>query len=271
MLTVPFIKYAGCGNDFIFVDNRIGFFPCKEALIEQLCHRRHGIGADGLILIGESIHADFTMRIFNADGREAEMCGNGVRCCVRFLQELGIRQERYRLQTMHRTIEAWADGDDVTVDMGQMKEISWNIPITVDEVPYLVHHLDTGVPHIVLFKADVEDFQLEHWGPRFRHHPHFAPRGANFNVAAIINEGALKGQIHNRTFERGVEGETLSCGTGCTAVALAAAFLQGLPSPITVHSQAGALNIGFEIQNGLPTNVTMSGPATKIFSGSVIF
>jgi diaminopimelate epimerase len=235
------------------------------ASIPQLCHRQHGIGADGLILVEESSQADFRMRIFNADGTEAEMCGNGVRCCVKFIQELGIVSQQYCIETMHRLLTAKPIGELVAVGMGDPVDMQWHIPINVGATTYIVHHMDTGVPHLILFDSETDKFPLGQLGGHFRYHEAFMPKGANFNVASITAQG----EIINRTYERGVEAETLACGTGCTAVALAAHQVHGLPSPIKVHTRAGELSISFDIEKDHAINVTMTGPADKIFAGTV--
>ncbi len=263
---MKFSKYEGCGNDFILIDNREKvFLESHFSLIPRICHRHRGIGADGLILLENSQIEDFRMRIFNADGGEAEMCGNGVRCLIQFIrEEIGIKKPHYRIETMHRLIQASFKEHQVAVDMGLPEEMHWNIPITIEGKIYDVHHVNTGVPHLILFTTDAHHFPMEVLGKQFRHHSLFAPKGVNFNVASIDSNG----EIYNRTYERGVEGETLTCGTGCTAVAIAAAILQGRPSPIKIRSHAESLSISFRIENGLPTSLTMAGPATKIFSGT---
>lgn len=263
MALIPFSKYEGCGNDFIFIDNRQCPLHFGKENITHLCHRQLGIGADGVILLEESVRADFCMRIFNADGGEAEMCGNGARCCIKYLQELGIDQSIYYLEIMGKILMGWQQNNLITINMGSVTDIRWNIPLVVEGQSYTVHHLDTGVPHIVLFCDDHEIFPLSALGPQFRHHPHFSPKGANFNVAKISSQG----EIFIRTFERGVEAETLACGTGCTAAAIAAAIQHQVCSPIKVHTLAGHIIIEFEIKNHQLLNITMTGPAAKTFSG----
>lgn len=260
----PFVKYSGCGNDFIFIDNRKPFFPYSEILIQKMCARRTGIGADGVILLENSAHADFRMRIFNADGREAEMCGNGVRCLIKFMQELGIDQTHCRLETMERLIETELRGECVAVKMGNPVDFRCHVPITIGNTTYHVHTLNTGVPHAVLFTDCAETFDLKTLGAQFRHHSHFKPAGSNFNVAQLLPDGI----IYNRTFERGVEDETLACGTGCTATALAAAVTLGLPSPLQIRTRSQEiLEISFCLTDGHPENITMTGPAIRTFSG----
>jgi diaminopimelate epimerase len=261
-----FSKYSGCGNDFILVDNRNGLFPSEnQGLIQRLCHRQLGIGSDGLILLENSSQADLSMRIFNSDGSEAEMCGNGVRCLVNFAKELGLHKDRYSIQTMKGKLSASVIGQKIAVDMGSPTEQHWHIPIKIDNHEHVVHHLDTGVPHLVWFCDSHDTVDLQRIGPLLRKQSAFAPRGANVNIATCKSNG----EIHNRTYERGVEAETLACGTGCTAVALAAAKLKGLSSPITVHCRGGTLEISFAWRKGVFVDVALSGMASHLFSGQI--
>lgn len=260
---VPFAKYSGCGNDFILIDNRTLFFPWeKEGLIEQLCHRQQGIGADGLILLENSDQADFRMRIFNADGSEAEMCGNGVRCLMKFIQTIDPSQERCTLQTMQSQVVVQLQGEEVSVTMPIPCNFRWHEQI--EEIEESVHFLNTGVPHAILF---VEDLNQDKWiplGRYLRYHPHYAPQGTNVNFAEI-KKGS---EVHLRTYERGVEGETLACGTGATATALAAAKIYDLKSPIQVIPRSKApLTIAFQSDGSVFKNVTMTGPALLVQTG----
>ena len=268
MALIPFSKYEGCGNDFIMIDNRNPSFLTQKEDIIHFCHRQLGIGADGLILLEGSRHADFRMRIFNSDGIEAEMCGNGARCLIKFIQELGILQEQYQIETMHKTLTASSQGDLISMTMGKPANIQLGISLELEDKElktYTVHYIDTGVPHLILFTPDYESFPLSTLGAKFGNHPRFSPIGTNFNVATVTPDG----EIFNRTFERGVEAETLACGTGCTAVALVAALLHKLPSPVRVHNRVGYLEIAFDIEKDKPVNVTMTGPAAKTFSGII--
>ncbi|MBA2728887.1 MAG: diaminopimelate epimerase [Parachlamydiaceae bacterium] len=264
MVVISFSKYEGCGNDFIMIDNRNSSFN-STGCIQHLCNRQQGIGADGLILLENSRNADFRMRIFNPDGNEAEMCGNGARCLIKFIQELGISQEQYQIETMHKTLTAYPRSGLIRLTMGNPFDVRLNLSLVIENITYVVHHIDTGVPHLILFSPDYKSFPLSTLGAKFRNHPQFSPKGVNFNIATVTPSG----EIFIRTYERGVEGETLACGTGCTAAAIAAALLYKLPSPITVHNQVGNLEIAFDVEKGEPVNVTMTGPATKTFSGTV--
>lgn len=267
---VPFSKYSGCGNDFILIDNRQKRFshPTPE-FISHLTHRTHGIGADGLIFLENSLTADFRMRIFNCDGSEAEMCGNGIRCLMKFIKEMGFAGDKCTIETMQGAVKVGLQDERVAVSMPNPKEIIQDLSLVVDSKPYLLHCLNTGVPHSVLF---VEDLDSSHWmvlAPKIRFHPFFAPRGTNVNFACT-NEGE-GGGIRIRTYERGVEQETLACGTGATAVGLAAAKRWQLPSPIKIRPQSNTpIEIAFKIHNDSISDVVMTGPAEKIFHGEFV-
>lgn len=264
---LAFRKYSGCGNDFILIDNRKGIFPVVPDYIVHLCRRKHGIGADGVILLEHSGTADFKMRIFNADGTEAEMCGNGIRCLLKFIRDLGYTNSAYKIETMHgRHHQLQFNGEEVQVGMPIPTEIRWDIYLTVGQSTWKIHHLDTGVPHAVLFVENIDQIDLENLGPKIRHHPKFAPRGANVNFASRVDSTTLR----LRTFERGVEAETQACGTGATATAIAAAHEFGMSGPIQLITRSGqTLVIHFKREEGSITDVVMSGPATFVFSGEI--
>lgn len=262
-----FSKYSGCGNDFILIDDRDGTFPLHEiSLIKKICHRRIGIGADGIILLQDSSKADFRMRIINSDGSEAEMCGNGIRCLMKFIQEIGLNIATCKIETQYRTHCVALHDTGISVEMGDPTDYDWNIDLPLPTETLRIHQLNTGVPHVVEFVSDIEAINLENRGPLVRNHAIFFPKGTNFNIAQISTYGS----ISVRTFERGVEGETLACGTGATAVALAAAKVHGLKSPIEISTRSGErLKIYFEMVADHPSQVWMAGPAEKIFSGHI--
>lgn len=254
MSKLSFVKYQGAGNDFILIDDRAPFF--NPALVPSLCHRKFGIGADGLILLQNAEQADFRMRIFNSDGSEAESCGNGLRCLMQFLVYLGMPKKPYRIATADRIVEADFFGEKISVQMGEARNVK-QLYIWGREV----HFLDTGVPHAVLFVSDASRIDLMKEGAAMRHHAAFQPRGANVNFASLQN-----GVIHMRTFERGLEAESLACGTGAVAVAAIAKQKHSLPNPIQVHCLGGLLEIYIEGQK-----IRMVGPAVQVFAGTVEF
>ncbi len=260
-----FAKYAGCGNDFILFDNRRGDFPKSPQLFQKLCHRQWGIGADGIILLESSSQAHARMRIFNADGSEAEMCGNGIRCLVHWMNSLGFSLPIYHIETMNHVLKAWVTDQNVRIEMGSPTHLQWNLSIDHESTYLQIHSLNTGVPHAVLFVSDIEA-NLKQLGPYIRHHPYWKPNGTNFSIVKQLD--AMTFAI--RTFERGVEDETLACGTGATAAALAAAHQFKLQAPLRMQTRSGdCLDIHFSLEDGQFTNVTMTGPATKIFQGEV--
>lgn len=257
----PFSKYVGCGNDFVIFDNRNGSFPVSDQpLIKHLCHRQWGVGADGVILLENSEKADFRMRIFNADSSEAEMCGNGIRCLVKYYHCLFPSKSHFVIETMHRLHHASIEQENISIDMGSPSHLQWNVPLLFQQQSLHFHFLDTGVPHAVYFHSDIDAIDLQQLGPYVRHHAAWGPKGTNVTLAQKINNSHCK----MRTYERGVEGETLGCGTGAAAVALAAVQQFGLKSPLTISMKAGDVEISFKDEN-----IIMTGPAVCAFEGKV--
>lgn len=251
-----FAKYQGAGNDFILIDDRAPSFPLNDQkLVQQLCHRKFGIGADGLILLQTDSTADFRMRIFNCDGSEAESCGNGLRCLMRFISDLGLPQKPYTIATANRIVHAEFLGEKISIQMGPARDL--RLHLKIDE--WTVHSVDTGVPHAVLFVSDLEKVDLKTIGPYLRHHPTFQPRGTNVNIASQQSDGSFR----VRTFERGIEGEVLACGTGALAVGAIASEIYRSPSPVHIHFSGGELEIHYQNKE-----LRMVGPAKRIFVGS---
>jgi len=258
---IPYSKYTGCGNDFILIDNRQPVFSQFHS-IPNICDRKAGFGADGVILLEASTHADYRMRIFNSDGSEAEMCGNGIRCLMKFLHEIGEKRPSCSVETLLKNLRLDLDGDDVCVEMGDPFDIQWELEVDGLKMDYL----NTGVPHAIIFVDELEAIEPNLIGPSIRYHKAFAPKGTNVNFARVSPSGV----VQVRTYERGVEAETLACGTGATATALAAARKYQLKSPVMVQVQSGEqLKIGFNWNERRPTHVTMTGPARKIQSGYI--
>jgi diaminopimelate epimerase len=260
-----FTKYSGCGNDFILIDNREKIFPSENStLICRLCHRSFGIGADGVILLENSPLADFRMRIFNADSSEAEMCGNGVRCLLKFIQKLGFQKKSYLIEAMHQNVIASFSGDLVSVTMPRPKNEQWWLTLRVDSQPMMLHSIDTGVPHVVIFVDDIKANSLMAIAPKIRFHPYFAPKGTNVNFAATLPSG----EIAVRTYERGVEQETLACGTGAVAVALAAVKIYGHTSPIKIHTQSQEI-LEITLTHPLHHPPILLGPVNFVYQGQI--
>ncbi len=261
-----FAKYVGSGNDFILFDNRTGTFPILQSVIQRLCQRQWGIGADGLLLLEHSTQADFRMRVFNSDGSEAEMCGNGLRCFVKWLASMGIQNQPYRIEIMQNLLTATQTGDAICIEMGSPRNIQWNIPLRFENQFLSIHYIHTGVPHAVLFVENIEEINLKKLGSYLRNYSLWMPTGTNVTMAQQTEQGKIK----IRTYERGIEGETLACGTGATAAALAAARLYRWPSPVLVETRSGeTLSIGFTIEGLKFSNVTLTGSAECTFQGEI--
>lgn len=265
---MEFSKFSGCGNDFIIVDDRRSLFPSHNRdLVKRLCHRRFGVGADGLLLLQDSSRADFRMRVFNADGSEAEMCGNGIRCLMAFIESLGHRDSSYQIETMERTLRVERQGRQVAVTMGEAQDLRWHLTLDVLGKTRIGHSLHTGVPHLVIIVEALEEVEILKEGSVLRHHAVFHPQGTNVNFAALGPMG-----WSYRTYERGVEGETLACGTGATAVALTIAKLHHVESPINLRTRSGEeVTVAFQRQGDSFCNIRLIGPATFLFRGTLPF
>ncbi|MBT3194714.1 MAG: diaminopimelate epimerase [Verrucomicrobia bacterium] len=265
-MSTPFWKMHGAGNDFILVDDRDGLFPKQDAsALAALCRRRTGIGCEGLILIQPSESAEFRMQFFNPDGNEVEMCGNGARCVARLAHDLGIAADCMTIETRAGVLSAALLGDQVRLELpppppAQLRQ-SLVLP-SGDSLEY--DFLNTGVPHVVLQTDDLEGYPLQERGRAVREHAVFAPAGTNVNVFAIQDEH----HVRVRTYERGVEHETLACGTGIVASTIAA-VLRGLAStPVTVRAASGdSLVVDCQIEDGVVSGLTLTGPAVYVFKG----
>lgn len=256
-MKIAFSKYQGTGNDFVIIDNRSLDFPKDNTeIIHQLCHRNFGVGADGLILLENDENTDFRMIYFNADGNESTMCGNGGRCIVAFAKQLGIIENYTKFNAIDGLHEASIKYGIVALHM-----------IDVDSVNTFENHVftNTGSPHHVAFVNDLENFPVYSEGKRIRNEL-YGKEGSNVNFVEQIDTDYYR----VRTYERGVENETLACGTGVTAVALAIHKTKKSDSKtIKVQVEGGELQISFDENNGVYSNVILSGPATFVFSGSI--
>ncbi len=249
-MELSFSKYHGTGNDFILIDDREGKASLSSTTIASLCHRQYGIGADGVILLTSSEKGDFGMRIFNRDGSEAEMCGNGLRCLIQFLIDLGEKGENFQIETMKKIYPCTAQEGKVFVSMGVPK-------ILEEKESHFL--LEVGVPHFVTFVDELSLFDKEA-------KKHFSSLGVNINYAKIDPCGA----ICMRTFERGVEEETFSCGSGATAVCMAAWKRFGLAGPVDVHFHSGQqLQFRLIRKDGVLQDLIMSGDVTHVFNGAI--
>jgi diaminopimelate epimerase len=253
---MKFSKYQGTGNDFIMIDDRSLDSNLSQSQIEQLCNRRFGIGADGLILLQNAEGYDFKMVYFNADGTEGSMCGNGGRCIVRFAHDLGIITEAAKFIAV--------DGEHLASVCDE------EIFLKMMDVPEIEHHTNydyanTGSPHYITYVHDLEDKDVYEIGRKIRYSDEWAAKGGTNVNFVQLNDAQT---IAVRTYERGVEDETYSCGTGVTACALSASLKHAMESPIHIKTLGGALQVSFQKgANGSFTNIYLIGPAVKVFVG----
>ncbi len=267
---IPFEKMSGTGNDFVIIDNRSLRIPLAEQseLARKICRRMFSIGADGLIFIEESTVADFAWNFYNADGSVAEMCGNGSRCAARFAYRHGIAGKKMKFSTLAGIIEAEIGDEEagVRVRMTTPHDFRLGLLLSVGDEEKAVGYVDTGVPHAVIF-VDNDDVPVKTWGRLVRFHELFMPKGANANFVRVLPDGRLK----VRTYERGVEAETMACGTGAVASALFAALQKGLESPVEViTSGGGVLTIVFDLFDGpVVDNVFLQGPTRLVCTGNL--
>ena len=262
---IPFAKMNGAGNDFILIDNRRGEIgPEAAELARRVCHRRLAVGADGLILIEPSETADFAWRFFNSDGSLAEMCGNGARCAARFAHLHGIAGPTMRFETLAGLIRAELRGNEVAVGITPPLLVGLDVALAVSTGTLRVDCLDTGVPHAVVFVDDPAAVDVRALGREIRFHRRFALAGTNVNFAGVKEPGRLA----LRTYERGVEDETLACGTGATAAALAAARRFGWASPVSVDTASGRrLTVSFVVDGDGFRDPWLQGDARLACSG----
>ena len=265
---IPFIKMSGAGNDFILIDNRHPVIvpEAMSALAAAVCRRKFSVGADGLILIEPSEQADFRWQFFNADGSTAEMCGNGARCAARFAFMQGIAPKKMRFETLAGIIEAEISGSEVAVKMTEPVNLHLHQTIEVNNAPLELHSINTGVPHAVFFVDDIEETDVCGLGRAIRQHQAFAPAGTNVNF--VQQRGSA---FKVRTYERGVEDETLACGTGAAASAIIAALLGQTAPPVEIITSGGdRLSIAFTLGNSSQIdNVSLQGPARMIYAGEL--
>jgi len=243
-----YFLYSGAGNTFALTED-----PLSASDAKRLCE---DCDVDGVIFKTSSSSEEIPMHILNRDGSEAEMCGNGLRCFIKFLIQQNISRDVYHIQTLAGMHKAWINGENVCVQCPPPKDFRWNLTLE----SCTVHALNTGVPHAVIFVDSVEEIDLQHLGPKIRYHSFF-PKGTNVNVVQKLNQSSIR----IRTYERGVEAETLACGTGTVAAALAAAHELHIASPLTVHVQSGeCVLITFSPDW---KTIVMEGPAQYVGKG----
>lgn len=262
-----FTKMNGAGNDFVLLDNRAGELRLEKEQVMKLCDRHRGVGADGVLVLENATNgADFRMRYYNSDGREAEMCGNGARCFARFAQRVAGAKNEVSFETPAGVIAAKLSGELVCLEMSEPTDLRLAIEISAYGKIIRGHFINTGVPHVVIPVSEVETVNVRKTGAAIRHHELFFPKGANAN----FSKKRSRRRIAIRTYERGVEDETLACGTGVVASALVFAVTENVDGPIGVLVRGGSeLTVGFKKVGERFKNVTLTGPAEFVFEGTI--
>lgn len=257
-MKIEFYKYHGTGNDFVMIDNRNNTFQKSKNIIEQLCDRRFGIGADGLILLENDIDTDFRMVYYNSDGNQSSMCGNGGRCLVAFAKKLQLIE--------NTTTFIATDGlHHATIDENQLVSLQMKDVATI-KIAENYMFLDSGSPHHITMVDDLKALNIKDLGAKIRYSELYGAEGSNVNFVHQIAEN----KFAIRTYERGVEDETLSCGTGATAVAIAMnANKKTNANSITIQVEGGTLEVSFIENNGKYSSVFLKGPATFVFKGTI--
>lgn len=258
-MTIQFYKYQGAGNDFVIMDNRDGAYnSLTREQVAFLCNRRFGIGGDGLMLLNRHPQYDFEMIYYNADGRESSMCGNGGRCLVKFAYDRGIDKENYKFLAVDGEHEASLKEDGiVALKMNDVNEVR------NDHGDFI---LNTGSPHFVHLTGDVMDLDVYKKGREIRYNKEFEKEGINVN---FVEQTELPYKIIVRTYERGVEDETLSCGTGVTAAALVCSHNDNGFNHVEVETRGGSLSVDYEKNDHSYKNIWLNGPAVKVFEGTI--
>lgn len=275
---IPFWKMSGSGNDFVVIDNRTGLLPPQTvaSFTRLVCRHRISVGADGVVLISDAADpdVDFMWRYINADGSDGEMCGNGAMCGARFAVLNGIAPAECRFQTEAGVVRAWVDPDPgcpaVRIAIADPGPLCLGIDVAAAGHDLTLHAITVGVPHAVVVTPDVDAFapgdELIPIGRSVRHHAAFAPAGTNFNVISVLDRHTVR----MRTYERGVEAETLACGTGAIASAIIASALEQTEPPVTVVTTSGRpLRVDFTRQARRVANVTLGGDARVIARGEI--
>ena len=263
---IKFVKMTAGGNDFIILDHsghESSPLPGEPAL-KKLCARKTGVGADGVIIIGRSERADFSLRFFNPDGKEHDFCGNGTRCAARLARERNIAGAGQKIETAAGIIEAEIGKEAVSLSMARPSSFKEIEGIAVGGYPRAAAFLTAGVPHLVVVVDDPDNVDMEKEGPELRNHPRFRPGVTNVDFISLLSEKRIK----IRTFERGVEGETLSCGSGCVASACVLHQKKAVRQPVECLTHSGALLlVGFPEEE--KDKVYLTGDATLVYRGSL--
>lgn len=265
---IEFYKMSGSGNDFILLDDREDTLPVKalKAFVKKVCERKVSVGADGLIIIKNSDKADFRSLFFNADGSEAEMCGNGGRCAARYAFIRGIAGAKLSFETVVGIIDAEVKGKIVKLRLTDPKDLKIDYTLSMDGGSVGLSSVNTGVPHAVVIAGDIEKIDVFSLGRAIRYHEAYTPAGTNANFIQILDRGTIR----VRTYERGVEGETLACGTGAVASALVSSAKGMVESPVNVLVRSGeTLRIYFDRKQEGFEKVYLEGPAKVVYQGTL--
>ena len=265
---IEFFKMSGSGNDFILIDNRDHSLPVENLpeFVRTVCERKVSVGADGLIVIEKSEAFDFRWRFFNADGSEVGMCGNGGRCAARFAYIKGFAGEKLSFETPAGIIDAEIKDDIVKLKLTDPYNLQVNLSIPVEERPLEISQINTGVPHVVHFVNNLDQYDVFHIGRIIRYHPQYQPEGTNANFVEVID----KNTIRVRTYERGVEDETLACGTGAVASALISSWKGLIESPVNVRVRSGeSLKIYFHKTDHGFEDIYLEGKAKVVYEGRI--
>ncbi|MCH4895746.1 diaminopimelate epimerase [Marinilabiliaceae bacterium JC040] len=256
-MNIDIYKYHGAGNDFILIDNRLNNYTLDTKHIAFLCDRHLGVGADGLMILENDAEHDFKMRYYNSDGKEASLCGNGSRCIVRFAKDLNIIENKTSFMAFDGVHEAEIFTNDYV--KLQMQDVSYI-------KDYSDHYfLDTGSPHAIFFVNINDDIDIYNEGKRIRNSDLYRKEGTNVNFVKIFDS-----YINVATYERGVENETLSCGTGCVASAITFHHQSKSKSnSIDIKAKGGNLNVSFNFENGIYKNIFLEGPTCFVFKTKI--
>ena len=257
-MKVNFFKYQGTGNDFIIIDNRNNNISLSEVQINQLCDRRFGIGADGLMLLENHPELDFNMKYFNADGKESTMCGNGGRCLVALAKSLRMIDKEANFNAIDGIHKANVNENN-SISL-QMQDVCYVRLVNTN------YFLNTGSPHYVTFRDDIKNIDVYNRGREIRYSAEFSPEGTNVNFVEFQND-----KLFVRTYERGVENETLSCGTGVTASAISASiYSDSDKNSYDIITKGGYLNVSFKKQaKNIYSDIWLTGSATFVFTGEI--
>jgi diaminopimelate epimerase len=268
-MKISFTKLTGAGNDFVAIDNMgRGLTVDKNRLSRALCDRHFGVGADGILVLEPSADADFAMLYYNADGSFGGMCGNGGRCSAVFAHANGIAGTTMRFEALGHIYRAEILDNGVRLWMKDPVVPHKSISVDSCGRPWVCHPVDTGSPHVVVFTNDLAGIPVAEVGRALREHASFAPAGTNVNFVQALGSG----DIAMRTYERGVESETLACGTGSVASSIIACLEHGMKPPVRVHAFSGdTLIVNFRIDGGKISDVVLEGPALSLFSGKTLY